>query len=478
MTGEVPVLWMTSDVDAVCGRQMGRRGDGWRSSSLWKALPKRSRPWVSQIFPFSIAFLALRCASSVPVESTPVKQMEQRTPISAEAGTSSPVESGKLVLKLPRGKAIGTIQSGRSCTVRGPLTWKSGGEGVEDFGDILREELSAAGYTVVGDPNTLFEDPHGWKAEYVIGGVIKDVTANVCYWNLAAGPFSRAKGEASLAVDWQIYSHRSKAVELATTTEGTAHLLRAQEGAVAEVISQAFLSAFRNLLANVRFHELIAGSGQKESRLQPALQPISITYETSRSAAATSVESMVADARMGVVTVFVGDAMGSGFVISPDGYVLTNQHVIGKARYVKVRFVTGREVYGEVVRMDRPRDVALVKLETDIYPYLPLGESSRVQPGSEVFAIGTPLSEKLGQTVTRGIVSGYGEEEGQRTLRSDVSVHRGNSGGPLLERSGAVVGMSVSGLLLMPEGVGVGLNQFIPIEEALKALGIHQSERR
>jgi S1-C subfamily serine protease len=116
-----------------------------------------------------------------------------------------------------------------------------------------------------------------------------------------------------------------------------------------------------------------------------------------------------------------------------------------------------------------------VKLENDIYPFLPIGTSSLVQPGTEVFAIGTPLFENLGQTVTKGIVSGYGEEDGLRVLRSDVSVHRGNSGGPLLDRDGIVVGLSVSGFMLMPDGVGVGLNSFIPIEEALSTLAIRRS---
>jgi len=357
------------------------------------------------------------------------------------------------------------------------LTWKSGRDSSlsEDFGGLFSEELSAAGYTVVGDPNVLFEDSKQWKAEFVIAGVIKDVKANVCYAKVA-GPSSRGTGEASIAVEWQIYSQRTKNVELTMTTEGVSRLTRAQESAAAEAISRAFLSASRNLLANNRFHELVAGKDQTKPKLEPAREPIVVAYDTTRTRSETSVETMVSDARMGVVTVFAGEAMGSGFLISEDGYLLTNQHVVGKARYVKVRFVTGREVNGEVVRVDGARDVALIKLETDMYRYLPLGESSAVRPGSEVFAIGTPLDGKLGQTVTKGIVSGYGEEEGLRILRSDVSVHQGNSGGPLLDRSGNVVGMSVSGFLLMPAGVGVGLNSFIPIEEALEALGIRQSE--
>jgi len=426
------------------------------------------------LLPLALLLLAARCASTASLERAPVKQVEQREPIPVHGGSAT-VEFGKLLLKLPAENVIGTVQSGRSCVGHARLTWKTG-RGIsvgEAFGELLLNELSEAGYAVAGDPNKLFEDARAGRAEYVVAGVIRDVSANVCH----ARGGSRSRAEASLAVDWQIFSHQTKAVELKTTTEGFGRTSSAQEGASAEAISLAFLSAARNLLAERRFHELIAGHEQKDARL-PAPPPIPVAYNLARTVSPRSVEAMVSDSRMGVVTVFVARTMGSGFLISPDGYLLTNEHVVENARYVKARFVTGREAQGEVVRVDRARDVALIKLEADVYRSLPLGESSRVAPGSEVFAIGTPLDEERGQTVTKGILSGYGEEEGQRILRSDVAVHEGNSGGPLLDRSGAVVGMCVSGFLLMPEGVGVGLNSFIPIEDALAALGIRPPGQR
>lgn len=425
------------------------------------------------------AILSLRCASapaaspgsaaSVPAPS--VRYFEQRDPLPAEPGTASPVEFRKFVLKVPRDKVIGAVQAGRGCVDRAPLLWKASASSVdENFGPVLLEELSAAGYRTAGNQEELFEDPHGSRPEYVIGGIIREVRADACY---VAGLGRPATAQASLEIEWQIYSHRTKSVELKETTGGSSLVPQAREDGAAEAITRAFLVAARNLLASPRVRDLLSGheaAGRQKS------DPITVAYETAPARPSETVEAVVSDSRMGVVTVFAGDAMGSGFLISTDGYLLTGQHVVGQARYVKVRFVTGREVNGEVVRTDRRRDVALVKLESDIYPCLPIGESSRVQPGTEVFAIGTPLFETLGQTVTKGIVSGYGEEDGLRVLRSDVAVHRGNSGGPLLDRTGMVVGLSVSGFLLMPDGVGVGLNSFIPIEEALTTLAIRHSE--
>ncbi len=420
--------------------------------------------------------LAAGCASTPRFESAAIPQAEQRVPLQAEAGQAQPVELGKLVLKLPRGRLLGAIQGGHPCVGQKPLSWESLRLTAtdQDFGAMVRQQLAAAGYTVAGDPDALFDDPHGPKAQYAIGGVIQDLKANVCYERIRQA--SRGTGEASLAVEWQVYSYRTQTVELKTTTQGSAQLQSEHEGAVVELLSQAFLSASRNLLADTRFHELLSGRAGTEP--DSVRQPIAVAFAKQQARPGVSVESMIGDSRMAVVTIFADDAMGSGFVISPDGYLLTDQHVVGKTRYVRARFLTGREVNGEVVRIDRVRDVALIKLEADLYRYLPLGESSMVAPGSEVFSIGTPVNDTFGQTVSRGIVSGYGQEQGQRTLRSDVSVHRGSSGGPILDRSGTVVGMTVSGLLLMPEGLGVGLNQFIPIEDALAALTIRQPESR
>ncbi|HEY6146617.1 MAG TPA: trypsin-like peptidase domain-containing protein, partial [Thermoanaerobaculia bacterium] len=424
---------------------------------------------------------ALRCGSAPRPAAvsapTAAADGEQLSPVPAVAGeATAAVEFHKLLLKLPRDLVVGTVQTGRGCTERGPLTWKTSREGTvgDDLGGLLIEELSSAGYTVVGDKDQLFDDPHGRRAEYVIAGVVRDVKANVCY---EKGRKRAGTAEASLTVDWQVYSHRSKSVALKETTSGTSLLPGVQDEPGGEAITRAFVSAARNLLASGRLRDLVAGKGiDRLPKREEA--PLVVAWETPPEQQPGSVEAAISDSRMSVVTVFAGKSMGSGFVISRDGYVLTNQHVLGQSRYVRVRFVTGREVNGEVLRTDALRDVALIKLETDIYKCLPLGDSGRIGPGADVFAIGTPVSEKLGQTVTKGILSGYGEEDGLRTLRSDVAIHQGSSGGPLLDRSGTVVGLSVSGYMIMPDGFGVGLNSFIPIEEALATLVIRRSEAK
>ena len=144
-------------------------------------------------------------------------------------------------------------------------------------------------------------------------------------------------------------------------------------------------------------------------------------------------------------------------------HLLTNQHVVGDAKFVKVRLAAGRELLGEVLRSASLRDVALVK--TDSVALAPL-EMAVGEPraGDDIYVFGSPLGDAYSSSVTRGIVSGMREVDRQRWVQSDVRVLPGSSGGPLVAGSGAVIGIAARGI--------AGLNLFIPIAEALSALQI------
>lgn len=175
----------------------------------------------------------------------------------------------------------------------------------------------------------------------------------------------------------------------------------------------------------------------------------------------------------GVVTVEMEDGHGSGFLITNDGYILTNAHVVGDQAKATVRFEQGFSLEGQVVKVNRDFDVALVKVAGNDLPALAIGSDEELVLGEELFAIGTPLSEQLGQSVTRGIMSGKREIEGRRYLQTDVSINPGNSGGPLVDDQGRVVGIATmkaktSGV----EGIGFG----VPITTALEMLNIEFTE--
>lgn len=145
---------------------------------------------------------------------------------------------------------------------------------------------------------------------------------------------------------------------------------------------------------------------------------------------------------------------GSGFLISADGYLLTNNHVVSEAESVTVTLQDGRSFDADVIGTDENLDIALVRIEdTAPLPYVELGQASRSRVGDWVVAIGNPFG--LDHTVTSGIVSGKGRRIGagpyDAFLQTDASINPGNSGGPLFNLSGEVVGINTA---IVGQGIG------------------------
>ena len=154
--------------------------------------------------------------------------------------------------------------------------------------------------------------------------------------------------------------------------------------------------------------------------------------------------------------------MGTGFVINADGYVVTNNHVVDGASEIRVKFSDGRELMGKVVGRDEKTDLALVKVEATGLPVIPMGNSSKLEVGEPVMAIGNPFG--LEQTVTTGIVSATGRTIGAGPyddfIQTDASINPGNSGGPLVNTRGEVVGVNT--MIASGTGGSVGIGFAIP----------------
>ncbi len=165
-----------------------------------------------------------------------------------------------------------------------------------------------------------------------------------------------------------------------------------------------------------------------------------------------------------------GISMGTGFLISADGYVLTNHHVVDNADEVTVKLGDSRELKAKVVGSDAQSDVALLKVDAGNLPALRLGSSSGVQPGQWVVAIGSPYG--LDHSVTAGIVSAIGRNTGGQQyvpfIQTDVAINRGNSGGPLLNTRGEVVG--INSQIFSVSGGYQGISFAIPIDTAMNAV--------
>lgn len=160
---------------------------------------------------------------------------------------------------------------------------------------------------------------------------------------------------------------------------------------------------------------------------------------------------------------------GSGFIIEEDGYIMTNHHVIDGADQIIVRLADRREFEAELIGSDPLSDIALLKIDAEDLPTLKLGHSEALRPGEWVVAIGSPFNFE--QSVTAGIVSAKGRSTNQQQyvpfIQTDVAINRGNSGGPLLNMDGEVVG--INSWILSSGGGYMGLSFSIPIETASTA---------
>jgi serine protease Do len=155
-------------------------------------------------------------------------------------------------------------------------------------------------------------------------------------------------------------------------------------------------------------------------------------------------------------------AAGSGFILNGNGYIVTNNHVVENAADIQVKLGDGRELPAKVVGRDAKTDLALLKIEATGLPVLPLGDSTALQVGEPVMAIGNPFG--LEQTVTTGIVSATGRVIGSgpydNFIQTDASINPGNSGGPLINARGEVVGINTA--IFSRSGGSVGIGFAVP----------------
>jgi len=161
-------------------------------------------------------------------------------------------------------------------------------------------------------------------------------------------------------------------------------------------------------------------------------------------------------------------SLGSGVIISADGYILTSNHVIERASKIRVLFGDSKELEAKIVGQDERTDVALIKVEADeALPYLRIGDSDALRIGDQVMAVGNPFG--VGQTVTLGIVSAVGRSIGlidyEDFIQTDASINPGNSGGALVDMNGALVGINTA--ILSRSGGSQGVGFAIPSNMAV-----------
>lgn len=333
------------------------------------------------------------------------------------------------------------------------LASPNGGEANAEINTSIRNTISAAGYTVVGS-NKIFTGKSD-IADFAVGGEMT--------W-INSGTAGRGF-QVSCLIHWSVFSVAKENVVYEVTTGGFSD--SRQKANIGEEIKLAITDAVNGLIYDPKFQDLVikktetvsAGSQDVIAINKPTLKK----FENYSAVVKESIGS--------VVTIKTDFGIGSGFIISDNGYVLTNHHVINSAEKIEVVFENGFSFEAKAIRSNEDKDVAVIKIGGSGFKPLVLNSSDNLATtGTEVIAIGTPENIKLGQTVTKGIISGKREFDEKIFLQTDVAINSGNSGGPLINTStGEVIGIVAA--KIKAKGVE-GLGFAIPIAEAVKSLNL------
>ncbi len=263
-----------------------------------------------------------------------------------------------------------------------------------------------------------------------------------------------------LSIDWSLDGRAAGTPVYKVTTRALVEASPDDTDAVASAIR----TAADRLVARTRFREAVE-KGAPNGELMPGNWDAPLRVKQCPRADLT-MPKQVGDVTAAVVVVNVGDSVGTGSVVSPDGFVVTAAHVVGASQSPNVRFRSGVELPGEVVRVDESQDVAVLRVPGAGYACIPM-EPVTPGLGADLFAVGSPAG--LDYSVSRGIVSGVRTLDGWTFLQTDAAINPGNSGGPLLDDRGRMVGVTSWKVAARGfEGLGFG----VPIPAVLARLGV------
>ena len=430
----------------------------------------------------------------MPIQKVPLGQAQEVTFDAQPA----PIGFNKIRYSIPTGAPV-MSQSMRGMTglvtCEAPFTMVQAGITGRSFPNdrykiVFRDAMEALGYDVTGDPGIMFDEEEDIaRTTYSIGARVVDLKFDVCHRTSFLFGYDRGyDGEATIEVEWTVFDLLHRKTVYKTTQKGYAKIETANFEGIDLLIENAFTAAAHNLGTDKIFHDLVfkgvepssADDYSKPFDERPndkfdANEKLLLPAQKLLNSATKPDMNHVSDS---VVMIEAGGSHGSGFFVSDQGHIITNYHVVGHA--ARVRIVTSEHqetLIAEVLRTNPKRDVALLRLEEIPNDFkintLPI-RIDKPPVSSDIYAIGAPRLRKLQDTVSKGIVSAhrYNKKEKQDYIQGDVAVHGGNSGGPLLDENGNIIGVTVSGYFDDSAKSSVGLNFFIPIADALEKLDI------
>ena len=443
------------------------------------------------VFALFLSFLILAGCNTVTVDRVPLAPPR---PVPADAHPS-PVIFKAIRNGVPLGTAtVGVSVRNPRCPLvmrRTEKYFNPGNFPATAYREIFRDNLSGLGYDVAGDPNRFFDaEADEERAVYEVGARITDIKMDLCDERgiLPTSVSAGIVGEAMVEIEWHVFDALRRRNVYKVRTRGYGRLDEPNDEGIPLLLEDAFAAATHNLGADPAFFEMafhgVPPPKPPETFTDPA-DAVTSKFDNAApvSLSAAPLLTKPAGARMAeyqriAVLIQTAGGFGSGFFIDPEGDILTDAHVVGYAGQVRVVSADKKFSFvADVVARDAARDVALLRPENlppALRPRLLPLRLERPRVGEDVYAVGAPLLTRLQGTVTKGIVSSvrYDSRRHLWFIQSDVFVYPGNSGGPLLDARGNILGLCISSYVGDGGDTLSGLNNFIPIEDALAALHI------
>jgi S1-C subfamily serine protease len=350
-------------------------------------------------------------------------------------------------IKIPTGTPIG-IRKDFKDKPYDKIYWQSTvNVGVDELIVLVNNNLYDLGFNITGFKNTSHQ-----KSHFTLSAQINEIDYTI------SNKYAETRCE--LAVLWELY--RGNTVVFSKESPGISR--KQVFGNESVVFFDAFNNALINLLNEGEIYEIVKIGRQEESVISTSNDSAFLQINTPKNeygGLSKLVES--------VVTIQTDISQGTGFIISEDGYLLTNYHVIEGFDDVNIIFSNGFSFIAKVIRVSEDRDLALLKIDGKGFKPLILVNSDSLDLGEDVVAIGTPADINYSQTITKGIVSGNRLLEGKKYIQTDVSISPGNSGGPLVNSKGEVVGVITA--KVVGEGIE-GIGFAIPTNDVFSELKI------
>jgi S1-C subfamily serine protease len=369
--------------------------------------------------------------------------------------STHPISFFQVIIKIPSGSVIGSHHDGLLKLAKETHHWNAGTVvGTSEFKEMAVDKLLKSGFNVLGNDGNIFGNDNSSKARFMLGCIIESMSYNT--YGRLAGNYS----ETRLSVGWQLMDTKKNDVVFKSATSG--HAMMYDDMGVRSIFG-AFIDALNYLVIDAKFIEAIEIKNEMQADIEGQISHIKINKCDKEIVAIPSDIDKVMES---IIVIKAGLAIGSGFIVSEDGYILTAAHIIDGLSEVNVEFRSRLNLLAKVIKLDKSNDISILKIPGTGHRCLPLN-LNKALVGSEVYAIGAPIG--LSFTVTKGVIGGYRLENGVEYIQTDASINPGNSGGPMVDSKGMVIGIVVSKIVgIQIEGLSFGC----PTSVVANALGL------